>query len=264
MPFPDAPRVLYGNSPLVEVICQVRFPPILRIDTEIPAEYQDRVRKVFPLYQDTNEAPSIPADIIREMPSELRRLLPASEGKRVHDFKSINDRWSIRLTRDFLALTANAYTTWDDFAGYFRLAFDALLEVYAPSVSLRTGLRYQNAITRSKLKLDDVPWSELLSREIAGVLGDEQVGTKITGCGQVLEIILSDQIGKVTIRHGFTNVGGSQEISYLIDSDFYAVELEMGNDVIQRLNDFNRKAGRLLRWCITDRLHEAMGPKPIS
>ena len=36
-PFPDTPRVVYNKNPLFEVLCQLRFPHILRIETEIPA-----------------------------------------------------------------------------------------------------------------------------------------------------------------------------------------------------------------------------------
>ena len=51
-PFPDAPRVMYERNPLVEVICQVRFPPVLRIEAQLPDAFQDRIRDVFPIYND--------------------------------------------------------------------------------------------------------------------------------------------------------------------------------------------------------------------
>ena len=52
MPFPDSERVIYQRNPLLEVICQLRFPSILRIDSEAPAVFQERVRKEYPMYQE--------------------------------------------------------------------------------------------------------------------------------------------------------------------------------------------------------------------
>src|SRR5512133_4231716 len=53
MPFPKVKRVIYRHNPLDQVICQIRFPPILKIDAQIPSEFQDRVRKHFPSYSES-------------------------------------------------------------------------------------------------------------------------------------------------------------------------------------------------------------------
>src|SRR5947209_5365304 len=51
---PDAasqPKTLYRRSPLLEVIVQLCFPPILRIEAEKPAAFQDLVRSDFPYFE---------------------------------------------------------------------------------------------------------------------------------------------------------------------------------------------------------------------
>ncbi len=60
MPFPSANRVIFKRNPLKEVICQLRFPPILKIDSEIPANFQDLIRNEFPKYKETGEQREIP------------------------------------------------------------------------------------------------------------------------------------------------------------------------------------------------------------
>lgn len=50
MPFPPTPRVRYELNPIQEVICQLRYPPILRIGAEAPAAFQEVIRKDYPLY----------------------------------------------------------------------------------------------------------------------------------------------------------------------------------------------------------------------
>ena len=40
---PDNRRYAYGKAQLIEVICQLRFPTILSIDTREPADFQETV-----------------------------------------------------------------------------------------------------------------------------------------------------------------------------------------------------------------------------
>ena len=55
MLFPPTQRVIYHENPLVEVVCQFRFPTILKIDAEIPVAFQEAVRSTFPDYTPTVE-----------------------------------------------------------------------------------------------------------------------------------------------------------------------------------------------------------------
>ena len=50
MLFSDNSRYSYVNSPLIEVICQLRFPTILSIGSTEPAQFQEAVRADFPRY----------------------------------------------------------------------------------------------------------------------------------------------------------------------------------------------------------------------
>ena len=55
MPFPETERVIYEKNPLNKVICQLRYPPILRIDSEVPSKFQDAIIDNFPLYNEKVE-----------------------------------------------------------------------------------------------------------------------------------------------------------------------------------------------------------------
>ena len=63
MIFPDTPRETYRHNPLKEVICQLRFPPILKITTASPAEFQEKIRSNFPLYSPESPTESLPKEI---------------------------------------------------------------------------------------------------------------------------------------------------------------------------------------------------------
>ena len=47
MLFSDHPRTHYRNAPAHEVICQLRFPSILTINTVEPADFQEAIRAEF-------------------------------------------------------------------------------------------------------------------------------------------------------------------------------------------------------------------------
>src|SRR5258708_615126 len=73
-PFPDAERVIYDHNTLGEVLCQVKFPPVLRIEAELPAQFQDRIRDVFEIYKDS------PATVLGgiagvQMPEQVLQLV---------------------------------------------------------------------------------------------------------------------------------------------------------------------------------------------
>jgi hypothetical protein len=43
-PLKDYPRVIYKRNPIIGVVCELRFPPILRIAAEPPVAFQEWIR----------------------------------------------------------------------------------------------------------------------------------------------------------------------------------------------------------------------------
>jgi hypothetical protein len=41
--FPPSSRVVYRRAPLIEVVCQLRFPTLLSIESKPPADFQERI-----------------------------------------------------------------------------------------------------------------------------------------------------------------------------------------------------------------------------
>ena len=89
MLFPEVKRVIYKKNPLDRVICQLRFPPILRIDAEPPVKFQDRVRKEFPYYSEKNELTmGIPSRVREQIPHELLGEILRTANTKNYEFSS--------------------------------------------------------------------------------------------------------------------------------------------------------------------------------
>jgi uncharacterized protein (TIGR04255 family) len=262
MTFPERIRVIYDVNPLVEVICQLRFPPILRVAAEPPVAFQERIRAQYPLYSQRD-----PVQTMTGIPPELARLLgstPFAGVPGTHDFSSVDSMWTVSLSRDSLALTCTDYVRWEYFADHLGEPLKALHEIYKPAFYTRIGLRYRDVICRGPLKLPDTPWMELLSPSIAADLGDSSVADRVEKSIHNVVFKVDEHDGKVQIQHGLTPNPNGTEMCYLIDSDFYREQQTETKNAPRVLDAFNEEAGRLFRWCITSKLHDAMGPKPIA
>lgn len=142
MPFPEVTRVLYRKNPLDQVICQLRFPTILRIDAEIPAQFQERVRRDFPHFSETSELRvPVPLDLQEQIPPEALRQVLQPSGNKNYGFSSEDGQWRINLTRTFIALTTKEYQRWERFKERLEIPLNALISVYSPDYFSRVGLR---------------------------------------------------------------------------------------------------------------------------
>lgn len=258
MPFPEVQRVIYRRNPLDQVVCQLRFPPILRIESDIPADFQDIVRVDFPNFSET-------LGVLIEVPKELKGKVPldlfAPPNIKNYEFSSEDGQWKVNLTRTFVALTANKYERWEEFKDKLVGPLNALIDVYSPIYFSRVGLRYINVIKRSELGLDGVDWSELLEPYVMGILGVPEVGDRVEGFESNYQVRLSDEESIVRIVTGFVVDPDMSERYYRIDNDFFNVTKIDINVAMEKLDYFNQRGSRLFRWCITDRLHEAMEPE---
>lgn len=251
MTFPDSPRVIYKTNPLREVVCQIRFPSILRVTAEPPAAFQERVRKGYPLFARKTELPP-------GLPPEIAAQLPAVVSAPNYEFKSADDGWRVNLTQDFLALTTTSYDRWETFRDRFKVVFDALSMVYEPPFFSRVGLRYVDVISKSMISPPPKDWAALLAPPILGELAPSALSSDIKHVAKEVVVGLSDGPGNLRMRHGLAKIDNEER--YAIDCDFFLDDRCSVPDCFQHLDRYNRLAGRLFRWCITDELHRALGP----
>ena len=94
--FSNDERVIYTKRQLVEVICQLRFPEILKIETDAPANFQERIRQIYPQYEKKLE----------QLPPQMVNGKPVAQGTACnHQFVSAEGQWKVSLTKGFIALS---------------------------------------------------------------------------------------------------------------------------------------------------------------
>ncbi|GGC68766.1 TIGR04255 family protein [Chelatococcus reniformis] len=258
--FPDSERVLYLQSPLSEVICQLRFPPILRVESQIPADFQDRVRAQFPLFEQQQGGG------LDKLPKEVRSLIGAAVAQPVvYSFGSEDGASLLTLSRDSLALTSRNYRRWEDFRDLISQAISALVELYQPAHFTRVGLRYRNFVFPEKVGFAAGEWHKLLGPALRGELAADFGGAVVEEARRVLRLRStgSDSEG-ILLQHGIANDQEFGEASYLIDVDVYTDRKVTTNEPLSILARFNYHAGRAFRWSISNELHEALGPQQHS
>src|SRR5438034_1222025 len=112
MPTSAPQPLLYGRSPLIEVVGSLCFPSILRVDADAPVKFQELVRKDFPFYERRPPAPQM-------SPMGAGVVLSFGHGAPTnsssHVFYSADRRWHVLLSQRQLALSARDYAGWQDF-----------------------------------------------------------------------------------------------------------------------------------------------------
>ena len=263
MVFRDTQREEYKNNPLEEVICQIRFPPILKIGTTIPAEFQDRIRKQFPLYEQPNALP-VP-DQVREILSQIGIENPfSSQTSHLHRFNTSDRTRSITLQSEFIAFSVTDYKRWQAFRHQLEFIEREFRCLYEPHFYSRIGLRYRDRIVRENLGLENHTWSDLLKDDITGFLGQEQHHKLIDQSITAVQMRLpGTDDAQLTLQYGMQPQSEQVSASFFIDADLFIEKRTELNDTFEILDQFNRIAGNIFRWAISSTLRDALGPEPI-
>lgn len=260
MPFPEVARVVYGKNPLTDVICQLRFPPILKIDSEIPYIFQEKIKDHYPFYQEKKE---VIKQIIPDNPQgKLDQFFTKSSSFRNHEFQSEDNSSRINITRNFIALSTNTYARWETFSDSLKSILDIFNMIYTPPFYTRIGLRYTDIFNRSKLGLSNVGWDELIKTEFLGLLSTS-FSENIENSESVYEIKLDDNLSMVRIMTSLIKENETHEKCYMVDSDFFNSQRIKVAEVSDKLNYFHERSTRLIQYIIKEKLHLAMEPKLI-
>jgi uncharacterized protein (TIGR04255 family) len=240
--FPAVEDVHLENAPVREVICQVRFPTILRITREEPVEFQERIRKRFPVLEAE-----------RQVVIETEGMKPGGRAKfppTVFRFHNRNRTQSVSLAPDFYALSVTDYKHWTDFSACLDHIARAAQEVYTIPYATRIGLRYINVLGPTFAGANE--FSEvldLLRDELTVMLKTDVILSPKLAHHRIEMLADSNQF---TFRYGMIREGTPPEPRFLLDFDHYAEgELDL-DDLLSRCERYHRHIYNAFRWCIAE------------
>lgn len=258
--FSNAARCRYHKNQLGEVICQLRFPEILAIESNVPVEFQEAIRSAFPQYSCRKETPA-PKLVGTPGNTHLEPQQPNNN----YQFVSADGHWRVNLTSTFFALACNQYTCWEDFANMLDAPLAAFIKIYRPAFFERVGLRYLNFFSRKELDLESIPFRELIHSPYLGLLADEEIVETSTSRNTV-DVELAIRGGcyaKIHAGPGLIKRGnsGNQEVHFIFDQDLFMpgkVPVNLSAGALQTLHS---QAYSIFRGAITETLHDAMEPE---
>ena len=255
-------RYVYRSNQLAEVICQLRFPEILKIAAQVPADFQDAIRDEYPRYSSHKENP-LPRFQGTPGNMQLQKQEPVTN----YQFASADGVWRVNLTSKFISLACSKYTRWEDFAARLDKPLVAFIRTYHPAYFERVGLRYMNFFSRKDLGLEGTPYRDMIASRYLGPIADPDVNEmNFSRCSLDFDTAVGHGCrAKIHAGPGLTRKNGQQdpESKFIFDMDLYMQGNIPVNTCVGALQTLHLQADSLFRGAITDVTHDAMDPTTL-
>jgi len=252
-----APRFTLERHQLAQVICQVRFSPVLRLhQQEEVAPFQEEVRA---RYSGFVLEPAVALIITPQ------GVVQQDSGTKNYRFVDLNAGVVLVLGVDFVAIETRDYVAIEDVIERTRDAVSLVERFYSPAQRTRLGLRFTNELRFESGNLH-TQVREALNPQLLGPLGDPDVASAVettqsvihlqTEAGNMLQVIhgLNPQGGTTVLpMPGATPPRVPQEPFYLLDFDAYASDpVPLSADAVaDQAMVFNDQIRTLFAWSTT-------------
>lgn len=248
---PAYERRHYRDTFLSRVIIQVGFPTILKIATDLPADFQDEIRRKYPEYEQNVE-------------KSLRFEQDGSENistNVAHHFSDDAEDWVVHLAPSQLSLICNHYTRWEEARDRFTELVSAVWRVYEPDKVNGLVLLYQDIFEEIGAETSLV-WRNFFRNELVSGFANETLHTAFKGGRQ--QLVLEDDGSEIVVdaraRTGRTE---DEEPAQRLDLDFKMSQRGLDftrKESLAALENFHDTLIGLFEWAITDELRADMNP----
>jgi uncharacterized protein (TIGR04255 family) len=223
---PPQPHKVFQRNPLVAVIVEVRFFPILKLADKI-ADVQDQVRSTFPAFHDVTR--------------QLINLQPAGpievRNERLFNFVKPDESSTLSLSTSTLAVESRRHERREHFISDAKVGIDALIKVCGPVVPTRLGLRYVDVIDKDAIEKDlgrPTTWPQLISQRFLAVpTGLADLDGTLFAC----EVGSSMPNGGQTVRYGLVQ-DGDKKVKFRLDVDRYVDDPGDASKLVDLLGAF--------------------------
>lgn len=253
----DAPAtVLLANPPLVRVLAQVRFAPVLAVASEsFVGPFQQALAERYPIGSSGIEfAINIPA------PAEGP---PTGEPTRLWRFATVDESSRVTLATSFVAFETDRYEGHTKFLAALSHVLDAVDEHIKPVQAQRTGIRYvqQLAAAEDLGRLSDFFRTELLG-VVAAPEAAEHLDLCLTQARNVVDgVTLAARWGKLPAGMATDIVQPVDEPSWLFDIDVFDEERSPfdAEELAERAERYSRRQYQFFRWAVEPAFLERFG-----
>lgn len=252
--------IKYSKSPLKEVIFQLRFPTILRINSEQPIDFQEQIRDRYPFLETFDEQLDKVEEVLN--PQLAAMMMQKAERNKNYDFISKDGKTKVGLTSTFIAISTFEYDSWECFRERIRSVLPIFESIYMPPFYSRMGLRYLNVLNRGKLGLEGKKWEELVQPSLFGIVKKEHE-SKIKSYISEIEYE-TDEVDVFSRTHfEFVRENAQAEISLLIDCDYFTLKVMEPDKIHEQIEKLHLASSQFMHSAITEELHKAMQPVEI-
>jgi uncharacterized protein (TIGR04255 family) len=248
------PRFTLERHQIAQVICQVRFSPVLRLQQQDEvAAFQEEVRGQYPGF--LNE----PAMAVVITP---QGIVQQDTGARNYRFVDPERGVVLVLGVDFVAIETRQYVAIEDVVERMRDAVAIVERLYRPALRMRLGLRFTNELRFASTDLR-ARVRRALNPQLLGILGDDDVAPAVETTQSVVHL-RTEQGNMLQAIHGLNPQGGTtvlpmpgsppvripQEPFYLLDFDAYSEEIVplTAEVVADQAMVFNDQIRTLFAW----------------
>lgn len=234
----DVPRVEpveFERNFIKTVVCELRFPTLLELETQKPVNFQKALRKEYPLYE---------AKL--NVSVELGGTTTSAHNHVMHS----KDRgWAVSLRPSALGLETSRYTNFEEFEKRLKAVLNAARPFIDSNFFTRVGLRYVNAVPIEQGKVEGWVNSALVKPLTDGVFGTvDQALHEIRG---------RTATGKYSFRHGIPpRTQGPGE--YLLDFDLYEEGVE-DSRVLDLVKGLHVEAFAFFSWALGEKALKQLG-----
>ncbi len=247
---------VYTNNPLLEVVLQLRFPTILMIGTKVPDEFQEAIREDYPSFHEGTTSQNTIMFNVNPANGILPPAIQSQQFKN-YSFVSGDEKYKIDLTNSFISLSTHGYVSWDDFIQHLKKPVEEFIRIYKPAFFERIGLRYIDGLSKTKLRVEDKEWKDLVNGNWLGVLSDQE-DKDVQLSNSQAEYFLDNKEILVRINAILGKDKERGENIFIIDSDVIKIKKSQINEYENAINKLHGYSWKIFDSMITDVTRNAM------